>query len=75
MASDGTKTLHDLRNMLNVVLGNAELLQQKTALTPLQRIYLDQILASSRRMADLLSGKPAGNGSDQAEKRIGAPSA
>lgn len=55
---------HDLRTVLGVVMGNAELLQESRPLTPSQQKYAARILEASREMLGILDTRspdvPAG---------------
>ena len=55
-AGTATRLKHDLRTVLGVVMGNAELLQE-SQLTPSQQNYVDRILAASRTMLEILEGR------------------
>ena len=45
---------HDFNNQLAGIMGNAELCREECGDSPLAREYLDQIIAASRRSADLI---------------------
>jgi len=57
-AGSAARTSHDLRTALNIVMGNAELLQQSSPLTANQQRYAERILEASRQMLTILDAPP-----------------
>lgn len=50
---------HDLRTLLNVILGNAQLLQESSPLTASQQKFAARIVEASKQMTALLGDRTA----------------
>ncbi|HWF90854.1 MAG TPA: HD domain-containing phosphohydrolase [Terriglobales bacterium] len=58
MSTTPAQTIHDIRNALNVIMGNAQLLQGPDPLTAKQKKYIERILHASREMLSAIQTTP-----------------
>jgi len=53
------RTIHELRNALNRVMGSAQLLDSQEPLSPKQKKHVERILQASQEILSTLEGRPA----------------
>src|SRR6185369_7301654 len=53
------RTIHELRNALNRVMGSAQLLDSQEPLSPKQKKHVERILQASQEILSTLEGQPA----------------
>jgi len=64
------QTFHDVRNALNVIMGNVQLLQESTPLTLQQQEYTGRIVNAVREVSAALGNYPIEVGDDRNELKV-----